>query len=130
MFREIFEGPRFAKLADAGARVQRPLWASTSTKNPDYPKTLYVDNLVGPQSVNTLPPATIEDVLAGPNLNERITRDYDGAREVMSEVAGLGIDIKEVTDQLTRDGVQQFADSFDQLLENVKQKQQSLTPAV
>lgn len=114
----------------SGARVQRPLWASTSTKNPDYPKTLYVDNLVGPHTVNTLPPATIREVLSGPALSDRITRDYDGAREVFREVAELGIDMKAVTDELLREGVQQFANSFDELLANLEQKQRTLSPAV
>lgn len=114
----------------SGARVQRPLWASTSTKNPDYPKTLYVDNLVGPNTVNTMPPATIAEVLSGPNLPERLTRDYDAAREVIREVSELGIDMKAVTDELLRDGVKQFADSYDQLLDSLDHKQRLLVPAL
>lgn len=130
-FAQVFDNMGdWGVVEQSGARVQRPLWASTSTKNPDYPTTLYVDNLVGPYTVNTLPPETIEEVLSGPVLPERITRDYDGSREVFREVAELGIDMKAVTDELLRDGVQQFADSFDELLANLEQKQRALSPAV
>lgn len=114
----------------AGARVQRPLWASTSTKNPNYPKTLYVDDLVGMHTVNTLPPATIEAVLGGPELDEKVTEGCDQARELFSELEALGISMKEVTDQLLGEGVKAFADAFDDLLKNIEQKRQKISTTV
>jgi transaldolase len=128
-FQEVFDldGP-FGELANAGARVQRPLWASTSTKNPKYPDTLYVDNLIGPNTVNTLPPATLEAVLDHGKAAVTITDGVDAARGVLAELGNLDIHMKDVTDQLTREGVDAFAKSFEDLIANLRTKQASLKP--
>lgn len=128
-FQEVFDAEGvFAELAKAGARVQRPLWASTSTKNPDYPDTLYVDNLIGPDTVNTLPPATIEAVLDHGKTTVSITEGVDEARAVLAEIGHLDIHMKEVTDQLTQEGVDAFTKSFEELLANLEAKRTALKP--
>ncbi|MHC4698257.1 MAG: transaldolase [Planctomycetota bacterium] len=129
-FEEVFtpEG-EFAELAARGARVQRPLWASTSTKNPAYPDTIYVDGLVGPQTVNTLPPATIEAALNHGKTDVTIDEDLDEARAVLMELANLDIDIHAVTDKLRVDGVDLFARSFNDLLSNLESKRSTLRAA-
>ncbi len=126
-FQEAFHpnGP-FAELAQAGAHVQRPLWASTSTKNPDYPDTLYVDNLIGPHTVNTLPPATIDAVLDHGATSVTITEGVDAARGLLAGIGNLDIHMKDVTDQLTREGVEAFTESFEALLANLETKQATL----
>ncbi|MBU0719583.1 MAG: transaldolase [Planctomycetes bacterium] len=126
-FAEMFRAdgemkPLFAK----GARVQRPVWASTSTKNPDYPETMYVDGLVGPDTVNTLPPQTIQAALDYGRAASVLSRNLPEERRVLEELAGLGIEIKTVTDQLRIDGVAAFATSFDELLDNLVHKQSQL----
>lgn len=128
-FQEVFD-PKgaFAELADAGARVQRPLWASTSTKNPKYPDTLYVDNLIGPNTVNTLPPSTIEAVLDHGKTAVTITDGADAARGVLAEIGNLDIHMKDVTDQLTREGVDAFSQSFEELIANLDKKRKALKP--
>lgn len=112
----------FKNLADAGARVQRPLWASTSTKNPAYHDTLYVDTLVGPHTVNTIPPATLQATLDHGKTDITLGRDYDASRKIIAEIESLGISMKDVTDKLTRDGVDLFAQSFDDLLNDLTEK--------
>lgn len=112
----------FKSLAEAGAQVQRPLWASTSTKNPDYPDTLYVDALVGPHTVNTIPPATLQATLDHGQTDVTLGRDYDAARKIISEIESLGINLKDVTDELTRAGVDLFVKSFDDLLNDLSEK--------
>lgn len=128
-FLEVFDpsGP-FGPLAANGARVQRPLWASTSTKNPDYPDTIYVDNLVGPHTVNTMPPATIEAVLDHGQAEVTINDDLDVAATLFDELAELGISMDAVTDQLRVEGVDAFAKSFDELLQNIEKKRGSFRP--
>ncbi len=123
-FDEVF-GPsgEFAQLAARGARVQRPLWASTSTKNPAYSPTKYVDSLVGPHTVNTLPPATIEETLALDTVGVTIRDDLDATRTLFDELGKLGIDIEDVTDKLRVDGVAAFTRSFDDLLGNLSARQ-------
>ena len=129
-FGEVFgKGGAFDELAASGARVQRPLWASTSAKNPAYPDTIYVDPLIGPDTVNTLPPKTIEAVLDHGATKSAIADHLSEARQALSEIAALGIDMKEVTKKLESDGVASFAKSFDELLENLAAKQQRLTAA-
>ncbi len=128
-FQETFDpAGAFGALAAAGARVQRPLWASTSTKNPNYRDTIYVDELVGPETVNTLPPVTIEAVIDHGRTAITIDQDLDGARRSLVQLADFGIDMQDVTDELTADGVKLFAQSFDELLANLKQKQSQLRP--
>ncbi len=129
-FRKVFgaDGP-FAPLARRGAHVQRPLWASTSTKNPAYSPTKYVDELVGPDTVNTLPPQTIQAVLERGSCEVTIDRDLDDARRLFERLAELGIEMREVTAQLSEDGVRLFAESFDRLLEDLAGKRERLRAA-
>jgi transaldolase len=129
-FGEVFgKGGAFDELAARGARVQRPLWASTSSKNPDYPDTIYVDLLIGPHTVNTLPPHTIEAVLDHGATKSAIQAGLAEARAALGDIAALGIDLGRVTDQLESDGVASFAKSFDELLENLAAKQHRLSAA-
>lgn len=130
-FLEVFDrkGP-FGALAAKGARVQRPLWASTSTKNPNYSPTMYVDPLIGPDTVNTLPPQTIEAVLSGKGATGSISDGLDDARFVMAELGNLGVDMQLVTSQLLSEGVAMFAESFEQLLGNLASKRRQLRPVI
>jgi transaldolase / glucose-6-phosphate isomerase len=119
-YQKIFSGPRWQALAAKGAQTQRVLWASTSTKNPAYSDVLYVDELIGPDTVNTIPPATFDAFRDHGHPAETLTKDVAGAAKTMQTAADLGISMKEVTDKLTDDGVKLFADSFDKLLEAIK----------
>ena len=121
-FLEAFRGPRWDALAARGARVQRPLWASTSTKNPAYPDTLYVDELIGPDTVNTLPDATIEAFDDHGTLRRTVDADIDGAERVWSALAEVGVDMDDVARALEREGVDAFAKSFDELIEALQAK--------
>ncbi len=122
-FEEVFAADgEFAPLVAKGARVQRPLWASTSTKNPDYSPTLYVDTVVGPHTVNTLPPPTIEAVLALDSVRVSVRDDLAEAEALFRRLAERGIHMDEVTDQLRREGVDSFAKSFDDLFANLNEK--------
>jgi len=123
------EGGAFAPLEEAGARVQRPLWASTSTKNPAYPDTKYVDGLIGPNTVNTLPPETIEAALDHAATGITIDDEVQESRELCAELAALGISIDEVTDKLLVDGVELFTKSYDDLLADLERKAQSVRVA-
>lgn len=126
-FKATFSGPRWQKLAAKGARVQRPLWGSTSTKNPAYPDTLYVDELIGPHTVNTLPLETLEAFLERGTVARTIDADPEEARRQLGELAGLGIDLDEITEQLQRDGVKAFADAFDDLMQSIADKAHSFS---
>ena len=123
-YQKIFSGPRWPALAAKGAQTQRVLWASTSTKNPHYRDVLYVEELIGPDTVNTMPPATVDAFRDHGKLRNSLTEDVPGAAKVMNDLAHAGISIKEVTDKLTQDGVKLFADAFDKLLEAVKKNTQ------
>lgn len=123
-FGEVFESPRFQKLADLGAHLQRPLWASTSTKNPDYPDTLYVDELIGPDTVQTLAPASIEAFGDHGTLANTLQSDLDGARAVFNGFEELGISVEDITDTLVREGVESFAKSFEGLLNGLDKKRE------
>ena len=116
LFRQTFAGPRWDALVGRGARVQRPLWASTSTKNPAYPDTLYVDELIGPDTVNTLPDNTLEAFEDRGTVARTIDVDVDGARATIAGLAALGIHMDEVTQKLEDEGVAAFEKSFDELL--------------
>lgn len=124
LFRERFAGPRWETLAAAGARVQRPLWASTSTKNPAYSPTLYVDELVGRDTVNTLAPPSIEALRAGEaDLRaDAVAEDVGSAEQVMEGLAAAGLDFDDVTTTLEREGVDAFASSFHQALATLEQR--------
>ena len=121
-FKATFDGERFAALRPQGARVQRPLWGSTSTKNPAYNDLLYVESLVGPDTVNTLPPATVTALLDHGRMEPTLERDVDEARETMEALATAGIDMEQVTAKLLADGVDAFADSHQKLLANIEGK--------
>ncbi len=130
MFREIFGSDRFKALAGRGARVQRPLWASTSTKNPAYPDLLYVETLVGPDTVNTLPPQTLEALRDhGRIVPGAVMADLDGARAVFTRLAEAGISVDDVTQTVLTSGVKLFADSFNQLLTAIESKRQAMAGA-
>ncbi len=130
-YQHIFSTPRWKALAAKGAQTQRVLWASTSTKNKNYRDVLYVEELIGPDTVNTLPPATLEAFRDHGKPRQSLTEDLDGARKTMSDLAAAGISMKEVTDKLTADGVKLFADAFDKLLRRVeKNTRRPATPAV
>jgi transaldolase len=116
MFRDRFSGPRWEALAARGARVQRPLWASTSTKNPAYPDTLYVDNLIGPDTVNTLPDATLAAFEDHGTVARTVDADPAGARRTLDQLAEIGVDLADVGAVLEREGVASFAASFDDLM--------------
>jgi transaldolase/glucose-6-phosphate isomerase len=124
-YQRIFSGPRWEALAAKGAQTQRVLWASTSTKNPKYRDVIYVEELIGPDTVNTMPPATIDAFRDHGQLRNSLTEDLPGAQKVMDDLARAGISIKEVTDKLTDDGVKLFADAFDKLLAAVEKNTQS-----
>lgn len=128
-FGQIFGGDEFAELRSAGARVQRCLWASTSTKNPDYRDVRYVEELIGPQTVDTLPTETISAFLDHGEVRRTLDRDLDGARQAIREVEALGIGMERVTDELIEEGVASFAKSFDELIETIESKRKELTPA-
>ena len=125
-FKTTFASDRFRRMADKGARVQRPLWASTSTKNPDYSDVLYVETLIGADTVNTMPDATLQAFLEHGEARSTIEDGADQAAETMDAIARAGVSMSDVTDQLTRDGVKAFADSFDLLLENIAIKRDRL----
>jgi transaldolase/glucose-6-phosphate isomerase len=116
-FQELFSGPRWNALAAKGAHVQRLLWASTSTKNPKYRDVLYVEELIGKDTVDTIPPATFDAFRDHGKLRNSLTEDVPGAAKVMENLAKAGISMKEVTDKLIADGVKLFADAFKTLLE-------------
>jgi len=123
-YQRIFSGPRWQALAAKGAQTQRVLWASTSTKNPHYRDVIYVEELIGPDTVNTMPPATIDAFRDHGQLRNSLTEDVAGAQKVMDDLARAGISIKQVTDKLTADGVKLFADAFDTLLAAVAKSTQ------
>ncbi len=122
-----FAGPRWDALADRGARVQRPLWASTSTKDPSYPDTLYVDTLIGPDTVNTLPDGTLAAFEDHGTVARTIDADPDGAGQVVAELFALGIDLEEVAQKLENEGVGSFAKSFDDVLATLGDRAEEMT---
>ena len=125
-FREVFSGPRWEALAARGAQLQRPLWASTGTKNPDYPDTLYVDQLIGPDTVNTIPDVTLAHFIDHGTVERTLDANVDEAHAVMDGIAALGIDMTEVCEQLTTEGVASFEKAFDSLIESLTAKAEAL----
>lgn len=121
-FREVFESERFNRLKSNGAQVQRPLWASTSTKNPAYPETMYVDELIGAHTVNTVPPHTHEAYRSMGNPALTVERGLAEAQQVFQKLAELGISMDEVTDELEAEGVKAFADSYAELFDTVEER--------
>ena len=128
-FQRIFADPRFKALEAQGARVQRPLWASTSTKNPAYRDVIYVEELIGPHTVNTLPLPTIEAFRDHGQVRRSLDEGVDEARATLEALREVGIDYEAVTKQLEREGVDSFAKSFDQLIAGVEKKRQALQQA-
>jgi len=123
-FEEVFSSQRWATLAQRGARVQRPLWASTSTKNPLFPDTMYVDELIGPDTVNTMPPATLKAWLDHGRAERTVDAGLDQARADLARLAELGIDLDAITRQLTDDGVKAFDKSFETLMASIVEKRE------
>jgi transaldolase len=129
LFRERFAGARWDALAAKGARLQRPLWASTSTKNPAYSSTLYVDELIGPDTVNTLAPASIEALQQGEGTQraDTVSEDVEAARRVMTDLAAAGVDFDDVTATLEREGVDSFAASFTDAFGTIEKRRAEVT---
>ncbi|MEM3670270.1 MAG: bifunctional transaldolase/phosoglucose isomerase [Thermoprotei archaeon] len=128
-FKQAFSGERWDRLKAKGARVQRPLWASTSTKNPSYPDTLYVDGLVGPDTVNTVPPQTLDALLDHGRVSNTLEVGLEEARNQLDRLEKLGIDLGEVTQKLLEDGVKAFSDSVSQAVASIDKKRASLKGA-
>lgn len=127
-FQKIFNSPRWEKLMRAGGNVQRPLWASTGTKNPAYSDTLYIDNLIGPDTVNTAPPATFEAFLDHGKVDTTVVAVQRASIE-LGILKAAGINLEEVTDQLLNEGVSKFAQAFTALLDSVEEKRNILAAA-
>jgi transaldolase len=129
-FLRLFSGPRWERLAAHGANVQRPLWGSTSTKNPDYPDTLYVDELIGPDTVNTMPDQTLVASRDHATPARTVDRDLDEAHATMQAVREAGVDVDEIVlGELVREGVETFSDAYDSLLGTLERKANALAPA-
>jgi transaldolase len=126
---ETFSGPRWDALDAKGATKQRCLWASTSTKNPEYRDVLYVEELIGPATVNTMPEETIVAFQDHGRVEETLTKDVDAARKLFDDLGAAGIDYDDVVEVLEREGVQKFADSFDELKEGIQSKRGELVRA-
>ena len=124
-YQKLFSGSRWEALASKGAQTQRVLWASTSTKNPEYRDVMYVEELIGPDTVDTVPPATVDAFRDHGKLRNSLTENVPAAQKVMDDLAKAGISMKEVTDKLTTDGVKLFADAFNKLLAAVEKSTQS-----
>ncbi len=125
-FKRIFSTPRFEALKHAGAHVQRPLWASTSTKNPAYRDVLYAEELIGPDTVDTMPLETIVNFRNHGKVRYSIGDDLAGSEEVLADLEQLGIHYEQVTQQLQDEGVKKFADSFHQLFAGIDSKKQAI----
>jgi transaldolase len=125
-FEEIFSGEDWDFLESKGATKQRPLWASTSTKNPDYKDTIYVDNLIGPDTVNTMPGSTLEATMDHAEIRPTLKEGLEDAKRLPRELAEAGVDYDDITETLEKEGVQKFSDSFDELLETIGEKSRKL----
>src|SRR3954454_16715418 len=126
---EVFSGEQWEALAAKGATKQRCLWASTSTKNPDYRDVIYVEELVGRDTVNTMPRATVEAVLDHGEIRDSLEEDVDGAKQLLKDLEAAGIDYDDVVDTLEKEGVQKFADSFKELFADIESKRDQLVAA-
>jgi transaldolase len=126
---EIFAGPRWEALEVKGATKQRCLWASTSTKNPDYRDVMYVEELIGPETVNTMPEETIHAFQDHGKVELTLKKDVDAAHKLFDDLAAAGIDYDDVSDTLEREGVQKFSDSFQELLDGISAKRGELVRA-
>jgi transaldolase len=126
IYKQVFGGARWRSLEDKGANRQRLLWASTSTKNPDYPDTIYVDNLVGPETVNTMPKKTIQAVMEHGDIRPTLEEGVEEATRLLERLREVGLDYEDVTDILEKEGIQKFADPFNELLEEIENKSRQL----
>lgn len=123
-FKEMFNGSKWEKLSTQSARVQRPLWASTSTKNPAYSDTLYIDGLIGPDTVNTVPPLTLDAFLDHGRVAMTVESGVDEAQAQLASLAELGVNLKEITQKLLDDGVEKFAKSFEALMTSITENRE------
>jgi transaldolase len=128
-YQDVFSGSEWDALVEKGATPQRCLWASTSTKNPEYRDVIYVEELIGPHTVNTMPRETVEAVMDHAQVRETLTQDVDGARAVLKAFADAGVDYDEVVDTLEREGVEKFAKSFRELFSDLESKRDALVAA-
>ena len=128
-YKEAFSGPRWQALAEKGATRQRCLWASTSTKNPEYRDVVYVEELIGPETVNTMPQETIEAFQDHGRVEPTLERGVDEARRLFGEIEAAGVDLADVWQTLEREGVSKFSDSFDELLTGIRAKRSELVTA-
>src|SRR3954447_22183786 len=128
-FEQLFSSPEWKELEAKGATVQRPLWASTSTKNPEYRDVVYVEELIGPHTVNTMPRETVEAFLDHGEVEETLTRDVDGAQRTLDAFAEAGIDYDDVVATLEREGVEKFAKSFEELIKGIAGKRDAMVAA-
>ena len=125
-FKKIFSGPRWESLESRGATKQRPLWASTSTKNPEYKDTVYVDKLIGPETVNTMPLSTLKATIDHAEVRPTLEEGLDEARKLFEELKEAGVDYDDVVEMLEKEGVQKFVDSYKVLIEEIEQKSNRL----
>ena len=126
-FKEIFHGPDFAALRKNGVTLQRVLWGSTGTKNPNYSDLLYVEELIGPETVNTVPPATLKAFIDHGTVRPSLEEGLEEARAVLQKLAALGIDLQQVTGRLEEEGVKSFSDSYEKLIARVAEKGRRMT---
>ncbi len=127
LYQQMFEGESFTRLCEAGAQKQRPLWASTSTKNPAFPPLLYVESLVGDNTVNTIPPATLDALLEGGSITSTISTNLDQAKKALANLVDVGVPFEELLVKLEEDGVDSFCTSYEELLAAIEQKRAALT---
>jgi len=126
IYKQVFGGSRWRSLEERGATRQRLLWASTSTKDPDYPDTIYVDNLIGPETVNTMPKKTIEAVKDHGDIKPTLEDDVEEAKRLLERLREAGMDYEDVTDTLEQQGIQKFADPFHELMDEIESKGRQL----
>ncbi|CAA9555144.1 MAG: Transaldolase [uncultured Thermoleophilia bacterium] len=127
VFQQVFDGDRWHRLTLAGANVQRPLWASTGVKNPAYSPTLYIDNLIGPDTVNTVPDVALDAFRDQGTPGATVTEGVDEAREQIAALREAGVDLAAITADLEQDGVKQFSDAYDGMLEAIASKRQKVS---
>lgn len=126
LYRSEFGSERFAALKAKGGNVQRPLWASTSTKNPAYPDTLYVDELIGPDTVNTVPPDTLEALIDHGQTQASLEKDLEAAKQQLAGLDAVGISLAQATQELEEEGVRKFSEAFEELIATVEERRQAL----
>jgi transaldolase len=129
MWKKTYDGPRWEALAGAGARVQKPLWASTSTKDPAYPDVLYVETLIGPHTINTLPDSTVDAFRDHGTVEDTVENAIEEQHAVLKRLEAIGISMRKVTDTLVEEGIVKFSDPFDALVRDLDAKRKSLIPS-